>query len=116
MRARLPKGMGGGAPANMNQIMQQAQKMQDDMARKQAELDERIFTATSGGGMVEVTFNGKRELQGLVIKPEIVDPTDVEMLCDIVSAAINQALKDIENISTEELGKITGGMNIPGMM
>lgn len=115
MKARLPKGMGAG-PGNLNQMIQQAQKMQDEMAKKQAELDDRTYRATSGGGMVEVVFNGKRELQSLVIKPEIVDPEDVEMLCDVVSAAVNQALRDIEAVSTDEMGKITGGMNIPGMM
>ncbi len=115
MKARLPKGMGGGA-GNMNQMIQQAQRMQEEMAKKQTEIEERLFTATSGGGMVEVVFNGKRELQNLNIKPEIVDPDDIEMLTDVISAAINQALRDIEAVSGEEMGKITGGINIPGIL
>ncbi len=115
MKVRLPQGMGGG-PSNMNQMIKQAQKMQEDMAAKQAELDEREFRATAGGGMVEVVFSGNKTLKSLTINPEIVDPDDVEMLSDVIMAAINEALRDIETTSGSELGKITGGLNIPGIL
>lgn len=115
MKARLPQGMGGGA-SNMNQMIKQAQKMQEDMAAKQAELDEREFRATTGGGMVEVVFTGSKVLKSLSIKPEIVDPDDVEMLSDVIMAAINEALREIETTSSNEMGKITGGLNIPGIL
>ncbi|MEG1850318.1 MAG: YbaB/EbfC family nucleoid-associated protein, partial [Oscillospiraceae bacterium] len=79
MKARLPAGYGGG-PQNQKDIMRQAQKMQEQFAAKQAELDEQVYTATAGGGMVEVVMNGKKELKSLTIKPEIVDPEDIEMM------------------------------------
>ncbi len=114
MKARLPAGYGGG-PQNQKDLMRQAQKMQEQFAVTQAELESREFKVSSGGGMVEVTMNGKKELTSLVIKPEIVDPEDIEMLQDIVMAAINEASKQVEDTSNDELGKITGGLSIPGM-
>lgn len=114
MKARLPAGYGGG-PQNQKDLMRQAQKMQEQFAETQAELEAREFTATSGGGMVEVRMNGKKELTALLIKPEIVDPDDIEMLQDVIMAAVNEASNQVEEISNAELGKITGGLNIPGM-
>ena len=103
---------GGGI--NMNMI-KQAQKMQQDMMRMQAELEEKTYTASAGGGVVEATVNGKNRVLGVKIQPEAVDPDDVEMLEDIIVAAISEALDMAENASAAEMKKITGGMNIPGM-
>lgn len=114
MRARLPAGYGGG-PQNQKDLMRQAQKMQEQFAAARAELEAREFKVSSGGGMVEVTMNGKKEITALTIKPEIVDPDDIEMLQDIVMAAVNEASKQVEETSNAELGKITGGLNLPGM-
>ena len=114
MKARLPKGMGGG-PQNMQAMIRQAQKMQEQFAATQAELETREFKVTSGGGMVEVTMNGKKEITALAIKPEIVDPDDIEMLQDVIMAAVNEASKQVEETSNAELGKITGGLSLPGM-
>lgn len=115
MKSRLPKGYGGGGASNMNGLMKQAQKMQEEMAKAQAELEEREFTATSGGGAVTVVVSGKKELKSLAIEPEVVDPEDIEMLQDLVLSAVNEALRQVEETSNEEMGKITGGMNLPGM-
>lgn len=115
MKARLPQGMGGG-PQNMNAMIRQAQKMQEDMATKQEELDAREFTATSGGNMVTATVFGNRKLKNIVISPDVVDPEDVEMLQDLVVAAVNEALRLAEETSTAEMSKLTGGMpSIPGV-
>ena len=114
MKARLPQGYGGG-PQNMNAMIKQAQKMQENMAEKQAELNEREFKATVGGGMVEVAMTGSREMKNITLKPEIVDPEDIEMLQDLVVAAVNEVLKNIEETTNKEMEKITGGMNVPGM-
>jgi len=110
----FPRGMGGGMP-NMNQMMKQAQKMQEQMLKMQEELEEKMYTATSGGGAVTVTVNGKKEIDELVIKPEAVDPDDVEMLEDLVIAAVNEALRMAEESSASEMSKLTGGLNIPGL-
>jgi len=114
MKARLPAGMGGG-PQNQRDLMRRAQKMQEDLAAKQAELEEREFTATSGGGVVEVVMNGKKELVALNIKPEIVDPDDIEMMQDVIMAAVNEVIRQVEDTTNSELGKITGSLSIPGL-
>jgi DNA-binding YbaB/EbfC family protein len=119
MKARLPQGYGGGGPGNIQHMMQKAQKMQEQMKEKQEELNETEFTSSSGGGMVEAAVNGKREVVSLKIKPEAVDPDDIEMLEDLVIAAINGALASAEEKTSAEMEKITGGlsgMGIPGMM
>ena len=113
MKARLPQGMGGG-PQNMNQMIRQAQKMQEDMAAFQAELEEKEFKASVGGGAVEITMNGKREVLGVNIKPEVVDPDDIEMLEDLIASAVNEVLSNIETESSEGMNKITGGIGLPG--
>ena len=113
MKARLPQGFGGG-PANMNSMIKQAQKMQELVEAKQAELEAREFRVTSGGGMVEVAVNGKKELLELHIKPEIVDPEDVEALEDTTRAAVNEAIRQVEETANAEISKITGNLNVPG--
>ena len=112
MKVRLPKGMGGG-PSDMNSLMRQAQKMQEDMATKQAEFEEREYEISAGGGVVNVKINGKKEILGINIEPEIIDPDDKETLEDILVAAVNEAIKRVEDTNSEEMSKITG--NIPGM-
>ena len=114
MKARLPQGYGGG-PGNMQSMLKQAQKMQEDMAAAQQELEAREYTATAGGSMVEAKVNGKRELIALSIQPDVVDPEDVEMLEDLVKAAVNEALRAAAADIEEEMGKITGSMNLPGL-
>ena len=114
MKARLPQGYGGG-PGNMQSMLKQAKKMQEDMAAAQQELEAREYTATAGGSMVEAKVNGKRELIALSIQPDVVDPEDVEMLEDLVKAAVNEALRAAAADSEEEMGKITGSMNLPGL-
>ncbi|MDD4699164.1 MAG: YbaB/EbfC family nucleoid-associated protein [Oscillospiraceae bacterium] len=113
MKARIPGGAGGGQ--NMNAMLKQAQQMQDDMATLQADLDEKEYTATSGGGLIEVTVNGKHELKLLKIKPEAVDPDDVEMLEDLITVAVNEAITNAVKTAETEMAAITGGLNIPGM-
>ncbi|MBE6662809.1 MAG: YbaB/EbfC family nucleoid-associated protein [Ruminococcaceae bacterium] len=108
MKARIPQGMGGG-PQNMNAMLRQAQKMQEDMAALQADLEEREYDISAGGGMVELKINGKREILSIAIKPEIVDPDDVETLEDIIVAAVNEAIKRVDATSEAEMQKITGG-------
>ena len=113
MKARIPKGMGGG-PQNMNAMIRQAQKLQEDMEALQADLNEREYTVKAGGGMVTVKINGKKQILSMDIKPEIVDPDDVETLTDIVIAAVNEAIKTVEDTNEQEMSKITG-TSIPGL-
>lgn len=115
MKVRLPKGMGGG-PQDMNSLMRQAQKMQEDMAAKQEELEAREYEISAGGGVVNVNINGKKEILSISISPDIVDPDDIETLEDILVAAVNEAIKRVEDTNSEEMSKITGGIpNMPGM-
>ena len=114
MRANLPKGMGGG-PSNMNAMIRQAQKMQEDMEALQADLDAREYDISAGGGVVGVKINGKKEILSIDIKPEIVDPDDIEMLSDILVAAVNEAIKRVEDTNSAEMAKITGNAGIPGL-
>ena len=112
MKVRIPN---SGGPSNMNQMIKQAQKMQEDMANLQADLESREFTAVSGGGMVEVTVDGKHLIKNIKINPEAVDADDVEMLEDFITIAVNEAIEKAIKTSEEEMGAITGGLNIPGM-
>ncbi len=114
MRANIPKGMGGG-PQNMQAMLRQAQKMQEDMETLQADLDAREYEVKAGGGMVAVKINGQKEVLSIDIQPEIVDPDDIETLSDILVAAVNEAIKRVETTNAEEMGKITKGMNMPGL-
>ena len=114
MKARLPKGMGGG-PQNMNAMIKQAQKMQEDMEALQAELDEREYDISAGGGMVSLKINGKKEVLSMDINPEIVDPDDTETLADIIIAAVNEGIKRVEETNSAEMAKVTGNIGLPGM-
>ena len=114
MKAHLPQGFGGG-PSNMQGVIKQAQKMQERMADLQAALDEREYDFTVGGGMITTKMNGKKEMQSIEIKPEVVDPDDIEMLQDLVVAGVNEAISSIEKTNNDEMSKVTGNLNIPGM-
>ena len=105
---------GGGG--NMGARMKQAQKMQAELARAQEEIKDMTFEATAGGGMVKVVANGDMTVDSIVIDPEAVDPEDVEMLQDMVAAAVNEALRGVSEISSQRLNAATGGLNIPGLM
>ncbi len=114
MKARLPKGMGGG-PANMQQLMKQAQKMQEDMENKKEELASREYEIKAGGGAVTLTINGEKEIKSLDIDPEIVDPDDIETMTDILIAAFNEAIKRVDTDAENEMSAITGSLNMPGL-
>ena len=103
-------GFPGGMPGNMNNLMKQAQKMQRQMEEATKELQEKEATASAGGGVVEVTVSGKREVTKVKIDPVAVDPDDVEMLEDLIMAATNEAFREIEEMSTQSMSKITGGL------
>ena len=108
-------GFRGGMPGGMNQaaMMKQAQKMQQEMLRMQAEQEAKTFTAAAGGGMITATVNGKHELVNLEIKPEAVDPDDVEMLQDMIMAAVNEAMRAADSDAAGSMQKLTGGMGLP---
>ena len=112
MKVRIPN---SGGPGNMNQMLKQAQKMQADMTALQEDLEQREFTASSGGGMVEVTVDGKHLIKSIKINPDAVDPDDIEMLEDFVTLAVNEAINNAIKTSEEEMGAITGGLNMPGL-
>lgn len=112
MKVRIPN---SGGPGNMNQMLKQAQKMQEDMAALQEDLEQREYTATSGGGMIEVTVDGKHLVKSIKISPDAVDPDDVEMLEDLITVAVNEAVNKAIKTSEEEMGAITGGLNMPGL-
>ncbi len=111
MNVRLPKS----GPGNTANMLKQVQKMQEDMANLQTELEAKEYEVSAGGGMVNVRINGKKEILSIDIKPEIVDPDDIETLSDIIVAGVNQAIKKVDEVSGEEMSKITGQMNIPGI-
>ncbi|MCZ8522967.1 MULTISPECIES: YbaB/EbfC family nucleoid-associated protein [Paenibacillus] len=100
---------------NMNQMMKQVKKMQEQMLKAQEDLAVRTFEGTAGGGVVSVTVNGQKKLTAVTIKPEAVDPDDVEMLQDLVLTAVNDAMTKAEETAGKEMSKLTGGMNIPGL-
>ena len=112
MKARLPAGYG---KQNINQLMQHAQKVQEIMKEKQAELEATNYDVTSGGGMVQLTMNGKHEVVSIKINPDVVQPDDIEMLEDLVAAAVNEAVRVVDEASENEMNAITGGLNIPGL-
>ncbi|RDY25154.1 YbaB/EbfC family nucleoid-associated protein [Romboutsia weinsteinii] len=110
------KGFGGGMmPGNMNNLLKQAQKMQENMQKMQEELETKEVEASVGGGAVTVKVNGKKEVLDITIKPEVVDPDDIEMLQDLVLSAVNQALRSVDDMQSNQMNKVTGGMNIPGL-
>ena len=109
-------GFGGGNMMRQQQQMQQKiMKMQQDVKEAQEAVEAQVFTASVGGGAVSATVNGKKEMTGIAIKPEAVDPEDVEMLADLVTAAVNEAIRQAVETSEAEMGKVTGGLNMPGL-
>ena len=113
MKSRVPKNIGGAQ--NMNSMIKQAQKMQDEITELQNDIEARDFSATSGGGAVEVVVTGAKNIKALTIKPEFVYKDDVEMLQDLIISAINEAMADVEKTTEEEMNKITGGVALPGL-
>lgn len=112
MKARMPASYGRPDP---NAMMRQVQKMQEALKAKTEELEGREFTGTASGEMVSVTMTGKHQVTAVKIKPEAVDPDDIEMLEDLVAAAVNDAIRQVDETTESEMGKITGGLNIPGL-
>ena len=113
----MAKGGFRGMPGGMNQaaMMKQVQKMQQDMIRMQEEMENKTYSATTGGGMVKATVNGKHELVNLEINPEAVDPDDVEMLQDMVIGAVNEAMREADTDSANNMSRLTGGLNLGGL-
>ena len=114
MKARIPQGAGGAG--NMNQMMQRMQKMQEEMTRAQAELEEKVYHVSAGGGNIEVEINGKKEVTSVTLKPEVVDPDDIEMLNDLIVAAVNEALNKADEETAAKMNKFTGGMDLGGLL
>ena len=114
MKARIPK-QPAAQQQNMNAMIRQAQKMQDEITKLQDDIEEREFSATSGGGAVEVVLTGKKTIKSLTIKPDVVNADDVEMLQDLVISAVNEGIAKIEEVTEEEMSKITGGVSLPGL-
>lgn len=114
MKARIPK-QPVAQQQNMNAMIRQAQKMQDEITKLQDDIEEREFSATSGGGAVEVVLTGKKTIKSLTIKPDVVNADDVEMLQDLVISAVNEGIAKIEEVTEEEMSKITGGVSLPGL-
>ncbi len=110
-RGGFPGGMN--MPGNMNNLMKQAQRMQRQMEESQKEMETKEFTATAGGGAVEVTVSGKKEVTKVVLSPDAVDPDDIEMLQDLIMAAVNEAYRKMEEESQNAMSKFTGGMGLP---
>ncbi len=114
MKARLPQGFSNGG-GNVNSVIKKAQKMQEEIAKLQAELEVKEYSASVGGGQVEATVTGKKEVKVLNIKPDVVDPDDIEMLQDLVISAINEAMRAADADSDARMGQLTGNINIPGI-
>ena len=115
MRARVPKGAGNNAQ-NMNTMIRQAQKMQDQITELQDDIESREFTAQAGGGAIEIVMTGKKTVKSLTISKEVVDPEDVEMLQDLIISVVNEAVAQIEQTTEDEMSKITGGVSLPGLI
>lgn len=110
----MAKGGFPGGMGNMNNMMKQAQKMQKEMMRIQEEIEQRTVEASAGGGAITVVVSGKKDIKSIVIKPEVVDPDDVEMLQDLIMAAVNEAIRQADEMVAKEMSKLTGGLNLPG--
>jgi DNA-binding YbaB/EbfC family protein len=115
MKARLPAEFQRGGAQNMNQMIQQAKQVQSRITDVQNDIEQREFNISVGGGMIEMVMNGKKEVKSLKIKPDVVDPTDVEALEDLILSAFNQGVTDINNVTETEMGKVTGGVSFPGL-
>ena len=114
MKSRLPAEYQNSS-ANMNQMVKKAQKMQEDITRVQQELEAKEFTKQVGGGAMELVMTGDKKLKSVTLKPEVVDPEDIEMLQDLIISGVNEIIADIEAYSTEEMSKVTGGVSMPGL-
>jgi DNA-binding YbaB/EbfC family protein len=109
------KGAGMNTNTKMNSVISQAKKMQEEMEKVQAEMEEKVIEATAGGGVITVQVNGKKELLSVKIKPEVVDPDDIETLEDLIMVAVNDAISKADEMMSEGMNAITGGINIPGL-
>ena len=114
MKSRVPKQFQGGSQ-DMNSMIHQARKMQDQLTALQEDIEQRTFDATAGGGAVAVTVTGKKTIQSITLKPEVVDPEDIEMLQDLIISAVNEAIANVEETTENEMSKITGGVALPGL-
>lgn len=115
MKKNFPGFGGMGSMGGMQGMLQKVQKMQAEMAKVQEDIKARKFETTAGGGVVKVEMNGKKEVLGITIDPAAVDPEDVEMLEDLIMAALNEAMHQVDEVSEQEMSKITGGVKLPGM-
>ena len=113
MKSRVPKQFQGGG--DMNSMIHQARKMQDQITALQEDIEQRTFSGTAGGGAVTVTLTGKKTIQSLELKKEVVDPEDIDMLQDLIISAVNEAVNNIETTTENEMSKITGGVALPGL-
>ena len=114
MKSNIPKQFSG-AQNNMNSMIHQARKMQDQITAVQEEIEQRTFTASAGGGAVNVVVTGKKTIQSIELKPEVVDKDDIEMLQDLIISAVNEAINNVEETTENEMNKITGGVSLPGL-
>ena len=114
MKSRVPKQFQGGGQ-DMDSMIHQARKMQDQITALQEDIEQRTFSASAGGGAVSVTLTGKKTLQSIELKKEVVDPEDIEMLQDLIISAVNEAVNNIEDTTENEMTKITGGVALPGL-
>ena len=110
MKARIPQGAGGAG--NMNQMMAKMQKMQEEMTRAQAELEEKVYRVSAGGGNIEVEINGKKEVTAVLLKPEVVDPDDIEFLQDLIRESVNEAIRACTADAEQTISAITGGLDL----
>ncbi len=115
MKSRLPKGYGSGQAGNVSQLAKQAQKIQEEMERVSAELDEKEYTATTGGNAVSVTMLGNLQITDLTISPEVIDPEDPDLLADMITGAVNEVIRNINDDKEEKMNAVTGGLSLPGM-
>ena len=114
MKARLPQGYGSNAQ-NMNSMIKQAQKMQEEMEKAQEEIKAKEYSTTVGGGVVEITMTGDKILKSITLKPEVVDPEDIETLQDLIVSGVNEVLRQVESETEEKMNAISGGLNTPGL-
>ena len=115
MKSRLPQEFQGGN-ANMNQMVRKAQKMQEDITRVQEEIETKEFTKQVGGGALELVMTGDKKLKSVKLKPEVVDPDDIEMLQDLIISGVNEVIQEIEDYGSAEIEKVTGGVTLPGLI
>ncbi len=114
MKSRIPKQFAGGGQ-DMNAMIHQARKMQDQITALQEDIEQRSFTGTAGGGAVTTVVKGNKTIESITLKPEVVDPEDIEMLQDLIVSAINEAINTVEETTEKEMSKITGGVALPGL-